>query len=193
MRHVPYLQILGAIAYLAIATRPDIAFAVSVLSRFSKNPGIQHWEAFISAYSDTERDSWSKIDLFTGCNKFRIVQDLHRRGSWWKSGQWRFNLRLCSQNGYRGSELGESTSVNGDSINYRGRICRCGRRWSGNPMVTKPVQGIWLQGPFLIYPSHWQPIGTISCPKFLTIMVASSTLISGFTGCAMRLIEAPFA
>lgn len=45
MRHVPYLQILGAIAYLAIATRPDIAFAVSVLSRFSKNPGIQHWEA----------------------------------------------------------------------------------------------------------------------------------------------------
>ncbi len=45
MRHVPYLQILGAIAFLAIATRPDIAFAVSVLSRFSKNPGIQHWEA----------------------------------------------------------------------------------------------------------------------------------------------------
>ncbi|SJL14967.1 uncharacterized protein ARMOST_18444 [Armillaria ostoyae] len=45
MRHVPYLQILGAVAYLAIVTCPDIAFAVSVLSRFSKNPGTQHWEA----------------------------------------------------------------------------------------------------------------------------------------------------
>ncbi len=32
MRTVPYIHILGAVAYLAIATCPDIAFAVSVLS-----------------------------------------------------------------------------------------------------------------------------------------------------------------
>jgi hypothetical protein len=45
MRLVPYINILGAVAYLAIATRPDIAYAVSVLSRFSKNPGKTHWTA----------------------------------------------------------------------------------------------------------------------------------------------------
>jgi hypothetical protein len=45
MRLVPYINILGAVAYLAIATRPDIAYAVSVLSRFSKNPGKTHWSA----------------------------------------------------------------------------------------------------------------------------------------------------
>lgn len=45
MRDIPYLNVLGAVAYLAIATCPDIAYAVSVLSRFNKNPGPVHWAA----------------------------------------------------------------------------------------------------------------------------------------------------
>ncbi len=31
--------------YLANATRPDISFAVSKLSRFTSNPGDDHWRA----------------------------------------------------------------------------------------------------------------------------------------------------
>ena len=31
--------------YLASATRPDISFAVSKMSRFMSNPGIDHWHA----------------------------------------------------------------------------------------------------------------------------------------------------
>jgi hypothetical protein len=45
MKNIPYINILGAIAYLAIATRLDLAYAISVLSRFSKNPGMAHWTA----------------------------------------------------------------------------------------------------------------------------------------------------
>lgn len=45
MRQVPYINILGAVAYIAVATRPDIAYAVSVLARFSKDPGLKHWKA----------------------------------------------------------------------------------------------------------------------------------------------------
>jgi hypothetical protein len=33
------------VSYLAIATRPDISYAVSVLARFSQNPGLPHWAA----------------------------------------------------------------------------------------------------------------------------------------------------
>src|SRR3954462_5223237 len=40
-----YSQIIGSLMYLASATRPDIAFAVSKLSRFVSNPGDVHWHA----------------------------------------------------------------------------------------------------------------------------------------------------
>jgi hypothetical protein len=37
-----YSQIIGSLMYLASATRPDISFAVSKLSRFVSNPGGDH-------------------------------------------------------------------------------------------------------------------------------------------------------
>src|SRR5436190_9749061 len=40
-----YSQIIGSLMYLASATRPDISFAVSKLSRFVSNPGDDHWYA----------------------------------------------------------------------------------------------------------------------------------------------------
>ncbi|KAK1685584.1 hypothetical protein QYE76_046432 [Lolium multiflorum] len=40
-----YSQIIGSLMYLASATRPDISFAVSKLSRFVSRPGDVHWHA----------------------------------------------------------------------------------------------------------------------------------------------------
>ena len=45
MRTVPYSQLVGALMYLAIATRPDIAHSVGLLARFSSDPGVAHWKA----------------------------------------------------------------------------------------------------------------------------------------------------
>jgi hypothetical protein len=44
MQSVPYVQAV-ALMYLAIATRPDIAYAVGILARFNKDPGLMHWKA----------------------------------------------------------------------------------------------------------------------------------------------------
>jgi hypothetical protein len=44
MRRVPYREALGSLMYCAVATRPDIAFAASLLSQFLENPGRIHWE-----------------------------------------------------------------------------------------------------------------------------------------------------
>jgi hypothetical protein len=40
-----YSQIIGSLMYLASATRPDISYAGSKLSRFVSNPGEDHWQA----------------------------------------------------------------------------------------------------------------------------------------------------
>jgi hypothetical protein len=45
MEGVPYINAVGALNYLAIATRPDISYTVGVLARFTNNPGMQHWKA----------------------------------------------------------------------------------------------------------------------------------------------------
>ena len=44
MSNVPYLQAIGSLMFLAVATRPDVAFAVGALSRFNSNPGRPHWK-----------------------------------------------------------------------------------------------------------------------------------------------------
>jgi hypothetical protein len=41
----PYRELVGALAWLALGTRPDIAFATSSLACFGHNPGRVHWEA----------------------------------------------------------------------------------------------------------------------------------------------------
>jgi hypothetical protein len=40
-----YSQMIGSLMYLASVTRPDISFTVSKLSRFTSNPGDDHWRA----------------------------------------------------------------------------------------------------------------------------------------------------
>ena len=45
MSKIPYQSAVGSLMYAMIATRPDIAFVVGVVSKFLSNPGKKHWEA----------------------------------------------------------------------------------------------------------------------------------------------------
>jgi len=45
MCDVPYCKAVSALNWAALATRPDIAFAVATVARFSANPGMAHWMA----------------------------------------------------------------------------------------------------------------------------------------------------
>lgn len=40
-----YLQVIGCLNYLAIATRPDLTYATNFLARFAARPTQQHWDA----------------------------------------------------------------------------------------------------------------------------------------------------
>nr|GEW31710.1 retrovirus-related Pol polyprotein from transposon TNT 1-94 [Tanacetum cinerariifolium] len=45
MSKVPYANAVGSLMYLMVCTRPNIAYAVSIVSRYLANPGKNHWEA----------------------------------------------------------------------------------------------------------------------------------------------------
>ncbi|KAG6613804.1 Retrovirus-related Pol polyprotein from transposon TNT 1-94 [Phytophthora cinnamomi] len=45
MKNVPYRSAVGALMYLMVATRPDLAAAVGVLSQFAADPCPTHWQA----------------------------------------------------------------------------------------------------------------------------------------------------
>lgn len=78
----PYASLVGSIMYAQVCTRPDLAFAISVLGRFQLNLGKQHWVAakkvlrylqrtksFMLTYKrvqDLELVGYSDFD-FTGC------------------------------------------------------------------------------------------------------------------------------
>ncbi|CAM8981508.1 unnamed protein product [Rhodiola kirilowii] len=45
MEKFPYPNAIGSIMYAMISTRPDLSYAISVLSRYMSNPGYEHWLA----------------------------------------------------------------------------------------------------------------------------------------------------
>ena len=45
MMNVSYSHAIGSVMYMMVCTRPDLAHAISVLSRYMSNPGREHWEA----------------------------------------------------------------------------------------------------------------------------------------------------
>jgi len=60
MRNVPYIEAVGSLMWACLGTRPDIAFSVTTLSRFSKNPGQAHWDAAkrVLRYLKGTKDLW---------------------------------------------------------------------------------------------------------------------------------------
>lgn len=48
---IPYREAVGSLLYLAMTTRPDIAFAVGQVSQYCQNPGNGHWNAVKRIFS----------------------------------------------------------------------------------------------------------------------------------------------
>ena len=45
MSRIPYASAIGSIMYAMLCTRPDVAYALSITSRYQSNPGESHWTA----------------------------------------------------------------------------------------------------------------------------------------------------
>ena len=60
MRNIPYCEAVGALMYVMLGTRPDISYAVTMVLKFSSNPGMVHWDAVkrIYHYLLGSKDLW---------------------------------------------------------------------------------------------------------------------------------------
>ena len=45
MAKIPYANAVGSLMYAMVCSRPDIAYSVSLVSRFMSNSGKEHWQA----------------------------------------------------------------------------------------------------------------------------------------------------
>ncbi|KAL2253255.1 UNVERIFIED_CONTAM: Retrovirus-related Pol polyprotein from transposon TNT 1-94 [Sesamum indicum] len=88
MRVTSYASAIGSLLYAMICTRPDIAHAVGVVSRFMSNPGVMHWEAvkWILRYLRGTKDralvfGKGKITLFGFIDADFVGSDYDRRRS----------------------------------------------------------------------------------------------------------------
>ena len=71
MSRVPYASAVGSLMYAMVCTRPDLAHAVSVVSRFMGQPGKEHWAAVKRIFRYLK--GTSDVGLIYGCDNPRLV------------------------------------------------------------------------------------------------------------------------
>lgn len=66
MQGVPYGEAVGALHYIARATRPDIAHACTQVARFVKNPSPTHWHALVRVWRYLKRTRAAELSMASG-------------------------------------------------------------------------------------------------------------------------------
>ena len=88
MEKIPHASAIGSIMYAMLCTKPDMAFALSVMSRFQANPCESHWEAmkcilkYLRRTKDLfliygERSLSSRVTLTRVFSQTQMIVDLH--------------------------------------------------------------------------------------------------------------------
>ncbi|GJX85499.1 zinc finger, CCHC-type containing protein [Tanacetum coccineum] len=73
-----YSRVIGCLMYVITCTRPDIAFAVGKLSRYTSNPGTQHWQAIQRVLKYLKKP----IDYSLTYNGYHLVLEGYIDASW---------------------------------------------------------------------------------------------------------------
>eukprot|EP00253_Pinus_taeda_P009593 PITA_09593 len=91
MSRVPYASAVGRLMYAMVCTRPDIAHAVGVLSRFMSKPGKEHSTAVKWVFSQWMSKKQSVVALSTTEAEYMAATHASKEAVWLQ--------RLCSSMG----------------------------------------------------------------------------------------------
>lgn len=103
-----YLSIIGSLSYLAVGTRPDLAFTVNYLARFLACPQAGHWTALkhlLRYLSSTREDGiWFRYGDVNG--KLDVYCDANWGGRRFKMNAWAYHILIRLPN-----RMGVETTV----------------------------------------------------------------------------------
>lgn len=71
MKTIPFRNLLGCLSFLASRTRPDICYAVNILSQFQNSPGLVHWHGLLNLLGYVWNTSSMKLSL--NCNLPQVI------------------------------------------------------------------------------------------------------------------------
>nr|GEW26134.1 hypothetical protein [Tanacetum cinerariifolium] len=98
MSKVPYVNAVGSLMYLMVCMRPDIAYVVSVVSRYLANPGKNHWDAVKLI-----------LKYLRGTTSLGLVYETNRRNH-------------VDVTGFVDSDYAKDPDKGSGSFNYKGRV-----------------------------------------------------------------------
>ncbi|KAL0758371.1 hypothetical protein Bca101_074521 [Brassica carinata] len=135
MSEVPYASAVGSLMYTMVGSRPDLCFAVGLISRYMSKPGRQHWEAvkWVMRYLQGALDSDL---LFTKAEDFKV------RGF--------CDADYATDLDRRRSVTGDVFQVGGNTISWRSglqHIVALSTTESGYMALAKAFkEALWLKG-----------------------------------------------
>ncbi|KAJ4721959.1 Retrovirus-related Pol polyprotein from transposon TNT 1-94 [Melia azedarach] len=87
MKKIPYASAVGSLMYAMVCTRPDIAYAVGMVSRFLSNPGKEHWDGvkwimrYLCGTSDLKLSFGENEPVLVGFTDADLAGDIDSRKS----------------------------------------------------------------------------------------------------------------
>lgn len=166
MANVPYASAVGSVMYAMICTRPDIAQAVSLVSRYMANPGKDHWQAL----------KWL-LRYLKGTLDVGLMFD-------------RNQMNACKVRGYVDSDYAGDLDRRRSTTGYVFTMCGAPISWRSMLQSTVSLstteaeyiaageavkEALWLQGLFGDLNIHCKVI-SVSCDSQSAICLAMNTV-----------------
>ncbi|GKB18506.1 zinc finger, CCHC-type containing protein [Tanacetum coccineum] len=164
-----YSRVIGCLMYAMTCTRPDIAFAMGKLSRYTSNPGTQHWQAIQRVLKYLKKTMDYRL-TYTG---YPLVLEGYTDASW------------ISNTEDNSSTSGWVFLLGGGAISWASKKQTC---ITGSTMESEFValaaagkEAEWLKNLLLEIPLWFKPIAPISirCDSAATLVKAYSQMYNG--------------
>ncbi|GJU40790.1 zinc finger, CCHC-type containing protein [Tanacetum coccineum] len=164
-----YYRMIGCLMYAMTCTMPDIAFAVGKLSRYTSNPGTQHWQAIQRVLKYLKKTMDYRL-TYTG---YPLVLEGYTNASW------------ISNTEYNSSTSGWVFLLGGGAISwsFKKQTCITGStmEYEFVALAAAGKEAEWLKNLLLEIPLWSKPIAPISirCDSAATLAKAYSQMYNG--------------